>query len=66
MGRRRSAGILAAADERITYVRQAENIGLLPNFVFTMARSRGVFFRWIGDDDWVSADCVSQGARGLR
>jgi glycosyltransferase involved in cell wall biosynthesis len=52
---------LADADERIIYVRQAHNMGLLPNFVFTMARSRGVFFRWIGDDDWISADCVSQG-----
>jgi glycosyltransferase involved in cell wall biosynthesis len=51
---------LAQSDSRIAYHRQAENIGLLPNFVFTLSRSRGSFVRWIGDDDWLSPDYVSR------
>jgi GT2 family glycosyltransferase len=45
---------LARTDRRICYVRQSQNIGLLPNFMFALARSRGDYFRWIGDDDWLA------------
>jgi glycosyltransferase involved in cell wall biosynthesis len=51
---------LALSDLRIRYFRQAENIGLLANFVFALARSRGSFVRWIGDDDWLSPDYASR------
>jgi glycosyltransferase involved in cell wall biosynthesis len=51
---------LARSDSRIVYHRQAENIGLLANFVFTLSRSRGTFIRWIGDDDWLCPDYVSR------
>jgi glycosyltransferase involved in cell wall biosynthesis len=51
---------LAAEDKRIVYVRQPENIGLLNNFQAAMRRSRGEFFRWVGDDDWLAPNCLSR------
>jgi glycosyltransferase involved in cell wall biosynthesis len=51
---------LAAEDKRIVYVRQPENIGLLNNFQAAMRRSRGEFFRWVGDDDWIAPNCLSR------
>jgi hypothetical protein len=51
---------LAAEDDRIVYVRQPENIGLLNNFVSAMHRARGTYFRWVGDDDWLAPNCLSR------
>jgi len=51
---------LARGDSRIAYHRQAENIGLLPNFVFAINAARGTYFRWIGDDDWLAPTFVSR------
>ncbi|HWB46470.1 MAG TPA: glycosyltransferase family 2 protein [Hyphomicrobiaceae bacterium] len=51
---------LARDDDRIVYIRQAENIGLLNNFQAAMQRSRGKFFRWVGDDDWLAPNCLSR------
>jgi glycosyltransferase involved in cell wall biosynthesis len=42
---------LAKSDSRITYHRQPRNIGLLNNFGYAIGAARGVYFRWIGDDD---------------
>jgi hypothetical protein len=52
---------LARADRRIRYHRHPENVGLLNNFRHAMQVANGVFFRWIGDDDWLAPDCVSRG-----
>lgn len=51
---------LARADERIVYVRQAENVGLLNNFISAMHKARGEYFRWVGDDDWLAPNCLSR------
>lgn len=51
---------LARADSRIAYHRQAENIGLLNNFVAATGLARGTFMRWIGDDDWLAPTYVSR------
>lgn len=51
---------LAANDERIVYVRQPHNIGLLNNFQAAMRRAQGTFFRWVGDDDWLAPNCLSR------
>lgn len=51
---------LARVDGRIRYVRQPQNIGLLPNFMFALTESRGCYFRWIGDDDWLATDYLSR------
>lgn len=50
----------AGGDSRVVYRRHAENIGLLSNFVAAMRISRGVFFRWVGDDDWLPPNSISQ------
>jgi glycosyltransferase involved in cell wall biosynthesis len=42
---------LAKDDSRIAYHRQAENIGLLNNFMAVINLASGTHFRWIGDDD---------------
>jgi glycosyltransferase involved in cell wall biosynthesis len=42
---------LAAADSRVKYHRQPQNIGLLNNFVYAVGAATGEYFRWIGDDD---------------
>jgi glycosyltransferase involved in cell wall biosynthesis len=51
---------LARSDDRITYHRQPENIGLLNNFVRVIQLARGEYFRWVGDDDWLAPTCVSR------
>jgi glycosyltransferase involved in cell wall biosynthesis len=51
---------LAKADERIVYVRHQENVGLLNNFVSAMHKASGAYFRWVGDDDWLSPHCLSR------
>lgn len=51
---------LAKADDRISYHRQPENIGLMNNFIATMRLANGTFFRWIGDDDSLAPDYVGR------
>jgi len=50
---------LASADRRVIYYRQSSNAGLLNNFIHALRLARGVFFRWIGDDDWLAPTYVS-------
>ncbi len=51
---------LASRDERISYHRQPENIGLFNNFVRTIGLAQGTYFRWIGDDDRLAPTFVSR------
>jgi glycosyltransferase involved in cell wall biosynthesis len=51
---------LAAADNRIVYHRQPQNIGLLNNFGRVIEVANGTFFRWIGDDDRLAPTFVSR------
>jgi hypothetical protein len=51
---------LAAEDDRIVYVRQPENVGLLNNFISAMRKAQGAYFRWVGDDDWLAPHCLSR------
>lgn len=51
---------LAEQDARIVYHRHRTNIGLLNNFVFTIRKARGTYFRWIGDDDRLEPDWASR------
>jgi glycosyltransferase involved in cell wall biosynthesis len=50
---------LAKSDERVSYHRQRENIGLLRNFAATMELAQGEYFRWISHDDSLAPDYVS-------
>ncbi|MFI5907060.1 glycosyltransferase family 2 protein [Dactylosporangium sp. NPDC051541] len=54
------ARALAAEDPRVKYHRQAENVGLLNNFVSAMHQATGTYLRWIGDDDAMQPNCVSR------
>ncbi|HEX2053785.1 MAG TPA: glycosyltransferase family A protein [Actinomycetota bacterium] len=44
----------AAHDPRVRYLRNAENIGLLPNFRRVRDLARGEYFTWLGHDDLIS------------
>jgi glycosyltransferase involved in cell wall biosynthesis len=41
----------AARDDRIKYVRQAENIGPMPNFEYVLRHASCEYFMWIAADD---------------
>lgn len=50
----------ARSDPRVRYYRQPENIGLLNNFIRVQALAGGTYFKWIGDDDWLTPTYVSR------
>jgi glycosyltransferase involved in cell wall biosynthesis len=41
----------AAKDRRIHYVRNAHNVGAIPNFNMVFGRARGRYFKWAAHDD---------------
>jgi len=47
-------------DKRIRYIRQENNIGLLPNFNFVLEQAKNEFFMWIGVDDFILPDYVKK------
>jgi glycosyltransferase involved in cell wall biosynthesis len=50
----------ARSDPRVLYHRQPQNIGLVPNFNAVLHMSRGTYFKWIGDDDWLTPTYVTR------
>jgi glycosyltransferase involved in cell wall biosynthesis len=52
---------LAAQDSRIVYHRHPVNAGLFNNNVSAMRLATGMFFRWVGDDDWLAPCYLSRG-----
>jgi glycosyltransferase involved in cell wall biosynthesis len=50
----------AGSDGRVRYRRQPENIGLLGNFDYVLAHARGEYFKWLGDDDWMSPSYINR------
>jgi len=55
---------IAAQDPRVRYRRNAENIGLSPNFNLLVPRARGRFFKWATADDLIRKGfldrCIAQ------
>lgn len=51
---------LAKSDDRIVYHRQPENVGILNNFISAIQMAHGTYYRWIGDDDRLEPNYVSQ------
>jgi glycosyltransferase involved in cell wall biosynthesis len=49
---------LARSDARVRYIRQPENIGLIPNFYAVLHQARGTYFKWMGHDDWLTPTFV--------
>jgi glycosyltransferase involved in cell wall biosynthesis len=48
----------AAKDRRIKYIRQPTNLGPTTNFNEVLKHASGVFFMWLGDDDWIDTSYV--------
>lgn len=55
----------AAHDARVRYLRQPSNVGASENFRRVLAESRGEFFMWLADDDWIGPNYVSACAEYL-
>jgi glycosyltransferase involved in cell wall biosynthesis len=53
-------------DGRIRYFRQEQNIGALSNFHFVLEKSNGWYFRWLGSDDVISSNSVSESVKSLE
>jgi glycosyltransferase involved in cell wall biosynthesis len=51
---------VAARDQRVRYLRQQRNQGATVNFREVLKQSRGEFFMWLSDDDWMDDSYVSQ------
>jgi hypothetical protein len=50
----------ASADGRVRYHRQPQDIGLVPNFNAVLRLARGIYVKWMGDDDWLTPRYVSR------
>lgn len=57
---------LAAADSRITYIRQDTNIGAVRNFEYVLQQATSPFFMWAADDDVWAAEFLAVGLELLR
>jgi glycosyltransferase involved in cell wall biosynthesis len=51
---------LARSDARVRYLRQSQNIGLIPNFYAVLHQARGTYFKWIGHDDWLAPTYIGR------
>jgi len=56
----------AAADERIHYHRQSENIGAGPNYNYVFHHSRGRYFKWSAHDDYMDSSAMEVCALALE
>lgn len=56
----------SAADPRIRYVRQSVNRGAFRNFMETLRMARGMYFMWLGDDDWIGPGYLAECLGHLR
>ena len=54
-----------ARDNRVKYIRHPINLGLRANYLEVLGQSRGEFFLYLGDDDWLDDSYVSRCAREL-
>ena len=48
------------ADRRVRSYRQSSNLGPSANFAFVLQQASGTWFMWLGDDDWIDSNYVSQ------
>jgi glycosyltransferase involved in cell wall biosynthesis len=44
----------ARSDTRVHYHRHSRNVGLVGNFNTVLHLARGAYFKWLGDDDWLT------------
>jgi glycosyltransferase involved in cell wall biosynthesis len=55
----------ADADQRIRYIRHAQNIGAARNFNSGFAAARGEYFKWCAHDDLISTSFIEESVRAL-
>jgi glycosyltransferase involved in cell wall biosynthesis len=55
----------SALDSRVRYIRQPSNRGASANFQTALTESRGQYFMWLSDDDWLDPQYLSQCVRVL-
>jgi glycosyltransferase involved in cell wall biosynthesis len=56
----------AAADPRVTYIRQDKNIGISRNMEFLLDQARGEYFMWAANDDVWDRDFIGTLLEGFR
>ena len=56
----------AATDTRVRFLRHETNKGPAENFAEVLRKSRGEFFMWLGDDDWLDPSYVRLCVEALR
>lgn len=50
----------ARSDSRVRYHRQPRDVGLVANFNAVLHLARGPYFKWMGDDDWMTPTYVTK------
>ena len=65
-GPRRSAPRSPRRDERIRHVPTGRDLSIHENFRAAFHHSRGTYFRWYGDDDWLEPRMPSAPSRARR
>jgi glycosyltransferase involved in cell wall biosynthesis len=53
-----------AQHPKLRYIRQPKNEGATGNFRAAFENTRGEFFAWLGDDDWMDRSYVARCAAG--
>jgi glycosyltransferase involved in cell wall biosynthesis len=53
-------------DIRIVYFRHEKNNGPVANFDCVLEMAKGKYFMWLGDDDWVDANYISECVKKLN
>jgi glycosyltransferase involved in cell wall biosynthesis len=47
-------------DPRVRYIRQPENLGPVGNFAEVLRHSKGEYFMWLADDDWLDPTYIEE------
>lgn len=47
-------------DKRIQYIKQSENKGVETNFNHLVKKSKGEYFMWLCDDDWIDSTYIQE------
>ncbi len=54
------------ADPRVRYIRHDTNIGAVANFNGALRASKGAYFMWLADDDWLDTNFLTACIQVLR
>lgn len=57
--------LLAKQDPRVRIYRNERNLGAAPNYNRGLELARGVYFKWLSHDDWISDNYIEECASAL-